>query len=78
MAAARFDAALEKLENVSSPGRPKGAGDDELAALRAERDRLKARIATLESEARKLEDTAGAVERRLDSAIAEIQAALAS
>jgi chromosome segregation ATPase len=77
VAAARFDAALEKLEGIGA-GRGDSPGDGELAALREERDRLQERIVALEDEARSLKDTTDSVERRLDDAIAEIQAALAS
>jgi chromosome segregation ATPase len=48
----------------------------QLAELHAERERLLARIAELEDEARLLGEISEEVENRLDGAIAEVRAAL--
>jgi cell division protein FtsB len=76
----RFSAALDTLEQ-SLGARLAMAKDSanvaaELALLRIERDRLAARVATLEEEARILGGVTEEVEDRLDGAIAEIREAL--
>lgn len=78
LAAERFAKALEALEAVPH-GVGHGAGTDseaQVTRLSAERERLVARIAELEEEARSLSGLTEEVEGRLDGAIAEIRAAL--
>ena len=76
----RFSSALDRVEaRVGSrrgAGGGRGRSEDELAELRLERDRLMARIASLEKESASLAGLTEAVETRLDGAIAEIRAAL--
>lgn len=75
----RFSAALDalearlarKLEEVRAEAAAPDAG-----SLREERDRLAARIAELEEEARALAGLTEEVEERLDGAIADIRTAL--
>lgn len=80
LAAERLTNALNALDAGLVPileGR--GGGDDvesELAALRAERDDLLARIAVLEEELQVLSEISEQVENRLDGAIGEIRTAL--
>ncbi len=69
-----LDAGLVPLLEARSDG-----GDEagtELAALRAERESLLARIAVLEEELQALTDISEEVENRLDGAIGEIRTAL--
>jgi Domain of unknown function (DUF4164) len=79
-ALARFSAALERLEIRVEEGDARAqAGADslsELSLLRAERERMFARIAELEEESRALAGLTGEVEDRLDGAIAEIREVL--
>jgi hypothetical protein len=74
----RFSAALDALETRSGrySGPARRDGGDEMMELRLERDRLMARIASLEKESASLAGITEAVETRLDGAIAEIRAAL--
>jgi hypothetical protein len=79
-AMARFSAALEGLE-ASVSGRLTEAREamnsmTELAILKAERERLYARIAALEEDSRLLAGLTEEVEDRLDGAIAEIREVL--
>jgi chromosome segregation ATPase len=80
VAAQRFNAALETLlqsaEPLSNPQQTTDETTARLAALTEERERLLARIAELEKEARMLSGASEQVESRLDSAIAEIRTAL--
>jgi predicted nucleic acid-binding Zn-ribbon protein len=80
-AEARFSAALDALEasvkESLAGAREAGNAKAEIALLRAERERLIARIAALEEETRALAGLTGEVEERLDGAIAEIREALA-
>ncbi len=79
-ATGRFDAALELLAKTATSAALAGDSQKDarlrLAAVTAERDRLKARVAELEEEARTLGIATHEVEGRLDGAIAEIHAAL--
>ena len=79
-ALARFSAALERLEIRVEEGDVRAqAGADslsELSLLKAERERMLARIAELEEESRALAGLTGEVEGRLDGAIAEIREVL--
>ncbi len=79
-ALARFSAALERLESrVEEANARAQAGMDspaEISLLRAERERMCARIAELEEESRALAGLTGEVEERLDGAIAEIREVL--
>ena len=80
-AQARFSAALDALElsvNERLANARESANDKaEIALLRAERERLLARIGALEHESRELAGLTGQVEERLDGAIAELRNALA-
>lgn len=80
LAAQRFNAALEALLQSAEPlSNPHQLSDETAARLNAlmeERERLLARIAELEKEARALSGATEQVENRLDSAIAEIRTAL--
>lgn len=80
LAAQRFNAALDRLLQTAGPrSGVLPTSDDtavQLAAIAEERDRLLARVAQLEQEARTLSGVTGEVENRLDSAIAEIRTAL--
>jgi hypothetical protein len=80
-AQARFSAALDALEssvNERLAAARESANDKaEIALLRAERERLLARIAALEHESRELAGLTGEVEERLDGAITELRDALA-
>jgi phage shock protein A len=80
LAAQRFNAALDSLlqtaEPLSNVGQPAADAEARMAALMQERERLLARIAELEQEARTLSGVTEQVENRLDSAIAEIRTAL--
>ncbi|HEX3753706.1 MAG TPA: DUF4164 family protein [Rhizomicrobium sp.] len=76
-AADRFQAALERLENSAMPlpqnGHEQAA---KVVDLEAERERLLAKIATLEEEMGVLTEITEEVEGRLDGAIGEFRAAL--
>ena len=80
VAAERFRKALDSLESNSKAADDlrKKVKDSEarIAALAEERERLLARIAELEDEARALSGLTEKVEDRLDGAIAEIRTAL--
>ena len=79
--AAQLNAALDRLEQSATPlveARARAARDKaEIDALKQERERLQARIALLEGEAKKLAGVTNQVEGRLDAAITEIRTALA-
>jgi cell division protein FtsB len=79
-AATRLSQALDALESNVQPlleARARAARDTaEIAKLSAERERLLARIATLEDETRALSGLTQEVDGRLDGAIAEIRQAL--
>ena len=68
-----LDAGLVPLLEARSGGDESGT---ELAALRAERDNLLARIAVLEEELQAMSEMSEQVESRLDGAIGEIRTAL--
>lgn len=76
----RFDAVLGRLESQAAqvPGLRAQAADlrAKLAELAEERERLVARVATLEEENRALAGITEEVEDRLDGAISEIRSAL--
>ena len=80
-ARARFSAALDALESgvneCLATAREAANDKAEIALLRAERERLLARISALEHESRELAGLTGQVEERLDGAIAELREALA-
>lgn len=80
LAAERLDKALDRLETVAAPllkVRDLAQESSSRAEnLSAERDRLAARVAELEENARALSGLTAEVEGRLDGAIAEIRAAL--
>jgi chromosome segregation ATPase len=80
VAAERFAAALAMLEEKAAPlARLRdelGRANAKLAELSAEREKLLARIAELEGERKSLAGLTEEVEGRLDTAIAEIRAAL--
>ena len=79
-ALARFSAALDQLEGrvEEANARAREAADSpaEISILKAERERMCARIAELEEESRALAGLTGEVEERLDGAIAEIREVL--
>lgn len=79
--AAQLKTALDRLEEAILPLvelRARAEQDAaEITALKQDRDRLLARIAELEDEARALAGVTGEVEDRLDDAISEIRTALA-
>ncbi len=81
LAAERFQAALEGLENAAgSVGESLDTAaklPERVAELEAEREQLLARIAELEDEIGALSGLTEEVEGRLDGAIGEIRAALA-
>ncbi len=81
LAAERFQAALESLENAAgSVGESLDTAaklPERVAELEAEREQLLARIAELEDEIGALSGLTEEVEGRLDGAIGEIRAALA-
>jgi hypothetical protein len=79
-AVARLNAALEKLEAGAGERLARvlpERADEEVAALKEERERLIARISALEEETRMLAGLTEAVEDRLEGAIAEIREVLA-
>ena len=79
-ALARFSAALDQLEGrvEEANARARAAADSpaEIHLLKAERERMRARIGELEEESRALAGLTGEVEERLDGAIAEIREVL--
>jgi predicted nucleic acid-binding Zn-ribbon protein len=79
-ALARFSQALSRLETAAEASvartRESAGLEAELRILKEERDRLVARIATLEEEGRALAGLTEEVEDRLDGAIAEIREVL--
>jgi len=81
LAAERFQAALESLENAAgSVGESLDTAaklPERVAELEAEREQLLAKIAELEDEIGALSGLTEKVEGRLDGAIGEIRAALA-
>lgn len=83
LAAERFKAALERLENMPVPAPAAEMAENpahaaRVAELERERDRLLARIAVLEDEMAALTSIASEVEERLDGAISEFRAAAAA
>ena len=79
-AVARLNAALDKLEGSAGQRLSLPRSDSsvaELTLLKAERERLLARISALEEETRALAGLTEEVEVRLDGAIAEIRDVLA-
>lgn len=79
VAAKRFSAALDGLEKALAERQDNAPSTDvlsDLAVLKAERERLHARIEELEEETKVLSGLTEEVEGRLDGAIAEIRAAL--
>lgn len=76
----RLSSALVKLETAALPladlRETSADSAKRLAEVMAERDRLLARIAELEEEARVLSGLTAEVETRLDGAIADIRSAL--
>ena len=81
LAQKRLTQALESLEKAvelsAKRGKDVSAAEARIAALTGERERLQARIATLEDELAALSSITQDVEGRLDGAIGEIRAALA-
>jgi hypothetical protein len=78
-ALARFNAALDALEKHAENGSGNRGSLElaaELAELKRDRERLRARVLLLEEESQSLTGLTEAVETRLDGAIAEIRAAL--
>ena len=79
-ALARFSRALNRLETAAEGNlvrtREAAGLEVELRILKEERDRLVARVAGLEEEARNLAGLTEEVEDRLDGAIAEIREVL--
>jgi hypothetical protein len=77
----RFSDALDALETSINErladARASTSASAETALLRAERERMLARIAALEAESRELAGLTGEVEERLDGAITELREALA-
>ena len=73
VAAERLAKALEALEQATLSKAPDSKA---VAGLKSDRERLIARVAELEEEARSLSGLTEEVEGRLDGAIAEIRAAL--
>ena len=80
LAADRLAKALEGLEQVALPLAKAHDSAREIAMeaekVTAERDRLLARVTTMEAEAKTLSGLTDEVESRLDGAISEIRAAL--
>ena len=68
----RLQAALDALEACAGE-RATGDSPEELSLLRSERERMMARIAGLEEEARMLAGVTEDVEHRLDAAISEVR-----
>jgi hypothetical protein len=79
--AVQLNAALDRLEDAAVPlmgARAQASRDRaEIDKLKQEKERLLARIVLLENEAKELSGATDQVEGRLDTAIAEIRAALA-
>jgi len=75
-ALARFSQALTRLETAAEERLARANGSAELDRVKDERDRLLARIAILEEEARSLAGLTEEVEERLDGAITEIREVL--
>ena len=75
-ALARFSQALTRLEKAAEEKLARANGSAELDGLKDERDRLLARVAVLEEEARSLAGLTEEVEERLDGAITEIREVL--
>jgi hypothetical protein len=76
VAAERLAKALESLEQAALSRPSESKTKSAVAGLMTERERLVARVAELEEEARSLSGLTEEVEGRLDGAIAEIRAAL--
>jgi hypothetical protein len=68
----RLQAALDTLEACAGERTPTDSVE-ELSLLRSERERMMARIAALEEEARMLAGVTEDVEHRLDAAISEVR-----
>jgi hypothetical protein len=79
-ALARFEAALTRLETTTDQRatrlRESAGAVAELSLVKAERDELSGRVASLEEESRMLAGLTEEVEGRLDGAITEIRAVL--
>ena len=75
-ALARFSQALTRLEKAAEERLARANGSAELDAVKDERNRLLARVAILEEEARSLAGLTEEVEERLDGAITEIREVL--
>lgn len=79
-ALARFEAALTRLETTTDQRttrlRESTGAVAELSLVKAERDELAGRVASLEEESRMLAGLTQEVEGRLDGAITEIRAVL--
>ena len=79
-ALARFSAALDQLEGrveeANARAREVAGTPAEISLLKAERERMCARIGEMEEESRALAGLTGEVEERLDGAIAEIREVL--
>jgi hypothetical protein len=76
-ALARLATALDSLEAGVGEKNAREGELAELDDLKSERERLVARVATLEEEARNLASLTAEVDDRLDGAIAEIREVLA-
>ena len=76
-ALARLATALDRLETGLGEKNSREHDPAELDELKAERERMVARIATLEEEARNLASLTAEVDDRLEGAIAEIREVLA-
>ena len=68
----RLQAALDVLEACAGE-RTTGDSGEELSVLRSDRERMMARVAALEEEARMLAGVTEDVEHRLDAAISEVR-----
>ncbi len=75
-ALARFSQALTRLETAAKERLARANGSVELDGVKDERNRLLARVAVLEEEARSLAGLTEEVEDRLDGAITEIREVL--
>lgn len=75
-----FDDSLASLEAAAEEAlaRGKAMGDmqNQIAALKADRDKLESEVATLRDEARQMEEITDVVSGRLDTAIRDIRSVL--
>jgi uncharacterized protein DUF4164 len=76
-ALARLATALDRLDACAGEKQSREVELAELDDVKTERERLLARVATLEEEARNLASLTAEVDDRLDGAIAEIREVLA-